>query len=235
MQPPKAKPKKAATWAVVLILLIVALLLPVFLRKPAGLGLPLTLRLPPAHLVAGIPVATRFDMPIGSEHGALTYNAQPFGVRDVSHMPHLGDDLNGCFGENTDFGDPVRAVADGLVIFAGTGTPGLGNIIILLHRMPDDGRLVQSFYAHLESVEAIPWTLVARGERIGSIGNADGLYYAHLHIEMRAFANPWIGGGYREDFDLWMNPTETIRRYRGAPDDDLLPAIALTRKARLTN
>ena len=44
--------------------------------------------------LAALPTATRFDFPIGSEHGALTYNAQPF-----TENRHLGDDLNGIGGE----------------------------------------------------------------------------------------------------------------------------------------
>src|SRR2546423_5432071 len=40
--------------------------------------------------LASLPTATRFDFPLGNEHGAMSYNAQPFTVNQ-----HLGDDLNG--------------------------------------------------------------------------------------------------------------------------------------------
>ncbi|MEZ5388194.1 MAG: hypothetical protein R3F13_22025, partial [Prosthecobacter sp.] len=40
--------------------------------KPLDLAF---LRLSPRE-TASLPLATRFDMPLGSEHGALTYNAQ---------------------------------------------------------------------------------------------------------------------------------------------------------------
>src|SRR4051794_17584066 len=43
--------------------------------------------------LASLPTAGRFDFPIGSEHGALSYNAQPF-----TESRHLGDDLNGIGG-----------------------------------------------------------------------------------------------------------------------------------------
>ncbi len=94
--------------------------------------------------LASLPTAARFDFPIGSEHGALTYNAQPF-----TENRHLGDDLNGIGGENSDLGDPVFAVADGRVLFAGEVGPGWGNVIIVLHALKENGarKYVQSYYA----------------------------------------------------------------------------------------
>jgi hypothetical protein len=45
--------------------------------------------------VATLPLAARFDPPLGGENGALTYDAQPFLT-----TRHLGDDLNGIGGWN---------------------------------------------------------------------------------------------------------------------------------------
>ncbi|MGZ4983412.1 MAG: M23 family metallopeptidase [Chthoniobacterales bacterium] len=168
--------------------------------------------------LAVLPTAARFDFPIGSEHGALTYNAQPF-----TQDRHLGDDLNGIGGENSDMNDPVYAVADGRVLFAHEAGPGWGNVVIVLHAYDENGvrKYVQSFYAHLEKVLVRPKQNVQRGEQIATIGNADGRYWAHLHFEMREFITPFIGPGYREDTRGWINPSEFIRQHRGAPDDDV--------------
>ncbi len=216
--------QRRAAVGVVVAVLVAAAMMRMFYRLPEPKPLPWRFRKPSVVMLATIPSADRFDWPIGSMHGGLAYNAQAFGVRDVSPLPHLGDDLNGVYGYNTDLGDPVRAVANGLVIGAGRAGRGWGKVIAVVHAMPGEGgmrRYVQSFYAHLDRVFVRRGEIVVRGQRIGTIGTADGLYYAHLHFEMRDFANPWIGRGYREDLSGWLNPIEFLERNRGAADDDL--------------
>src|SRR5207253_9947801 len=100
-------------------------------------------------------------------------NAQPF-----TKNHHLGDDLNGIGGEDSDLGDPVYVVADGRVLLARDGGPGWGNVIIVLHAYIDNGasgsetstgkpekvdepggksinderKYVQSYYGHVETM-----------------------------------------------------------------------------------
>ena len=80
-------------------------------------------RLPSSLELASLPTAVCFDFPLGSENGAMTYNAQPF-----TKNHHLGDDLNGIGGEDSDLGDPIYAVADGRVLLARDGGPGWGRL-----------------------------------------------------------------------------------------------------------
>ena len=175
-------------------------------------------QLAPAFVLASLPTASRFDYPLGNENGALAYNAQRF-----TENRHLGDDLNGIGGENSDLGDPIYAVADGRVLLAREGGPGWGNIVIVLHAYEENGarKYVQSYYAHLDEILVAPRQNVRRGEQIATVGTADGRYLAHLHFEMREFTTPFIGPGYREDTRGWIDPSAFIAAHRGALDDDV--------------
>jgi hypothetical protein len=171
-----------------------------------------------AEELVALPTATRFDFPLGSEHGAMAYNAQRF-----TENFHLGDDLNGIGGENSDLGDPIFAIADGRVLLAREAGPGWGNVITILHAYRENGKrqYVQSFYGHVQTILVAPNETVRRGQQIATVGTANGRYLAHLHFEMREFGTPFIGAGYRKDTHGWLDPSAFIRSHRGAPDDDV--------------
>src|SRR3989441_361559 len=175
-------------------------------------------RIPSPLELASIPTATHFDFPLGNENGAMAYNAQRF-----TENHHLGDDLNGIGGENSDLGDPIYAVADGRVLLARDGGPGWGNVIIVLHAIEENGarRYVQSYYGHCDEILVAAGDDVRRGQQIATVGTANGQYFAHLHFEMREFITPFIGPGYREKTDGWLNPSNFIAKHRGAPEDDV--------------
>lgn len=184
---------------------------------------PAFLRLSPLE-IAGLPLATRFDQPLGSEHGALTYNAQPFRLNR-----HLGDDLNGIGGMNSDLGDPVYAAGSGRVVYAGVPGPGWGKMIILAHRVPDlvDPKkihIIQTVYAHLDQMSVKHSQLVQRGDQIGSVGTAGGQYLAHLHFEVREgpYVNPSVG--YADAPLNRLKPEQFLLEHRGAGDETLNPA-----------
>lgn len=212
----------AATVVAMLLVFLLALAAGVFFRLRPDLAAraavnPAFALVSPLDL-ASLPTATRFDFPLGSEHGAFAYNAQPF-----TENRHLGDDLNGIGGENSDLGDPIFAIADGRVLLAQAAGAGWGNIITVLHAVEENGarRYVQSYYAHVEKMLVAPHQNVRRGEQIATVGSANGRYLAHLHFEMREFVTPFIGPGYREDTRGWIDPSEFIRQHRGAPEDDV--------------
>ncbi|HEY2614993.1 MAG TPA: M23 family metallopeptidase [Chthoniobacterales bacterium] len=230
MKPNTSKGRTLARVFLVFVAFLFALSAGVYFRLGAELPGPGPIapafQIAPAILLAALPTAARFDFPIGSENGALTYNAQPF-----TRNRHLGDDLNGIGGENSDLGDPVYAIADGRVWLAHDGGPGWGNVVILLHAYEENGtrKYVQSYYGHLDAILVAPRQNVRRGEQIGTIGTAHGEYLAHLHFEMREFTAPFIGPGYRAETRGWINPSAFIASHRGAPEDDAgRPALEIS-------
>jgi murein DD-endopeptidase MepM/ murein hydrolase activator NlpD len=163
---------------------------------------------------------------MGSAHGALTYDAQTFWeLNEKRGGRHTGDDLNGIGGMNSDLGDPVHAVANGLVVYAGEPSPGWGKTILLAHRTRD-GAILQSMSAHLESIAVPVGGLVARGEKIGAVGTANGNYLAHLHFEMHAADGLSFGGGYLNHRTNRLDPTGTVESLRNAPDDNLGKSVS---------
>ena len=135
--------------------------------------------------MARVPMADGFEWPCGTPEGAMMYDAQPFGADNAKRGgKHTGQDLNGIGGENTDLGEPVYAAARGLVVFSGKPSEDWGNVVVLAHRLPGEDSIIQTLYAHLDTREVSLGTVVHRGRRIGTIGNADGRYLAHLHFEV---------------------------------------------------
>ena len=133
------------------------------------------------------PIADGFQSPCGSANGAFTYDAQPFNTLNTARGGHhSGADLNGIGGEDSDLGMPVNAAARGLVVYTGEPSPAWGKVVILAHRMPDDGRIIQTLYAHLDKSIVRNGQFISRGEPIGTIGTANGHYKAHLHFEVIA-------------------------------------------------
>lgn len=166
--------------------------------------------------VSGLPLAARFEMPMGTELGGLTYNAQPFRT-----TRHLGDDLNGIGGWNSDQGDPVYASGTGRVIYAGVPSDGWGNMVILGHRVPDGSspqgyRVMQTVYAHLESILVKCGETVPRGKMLGTVGTANGRYLAHLHFEVRESLSVYPGMGYSDEPQDRVSPEAFVKEHSGA-------------------
>jgi murein DD-endopeptidase MepM/ murein hydrolase activator NlpD len=101
----------------------------------------------------------------------------PFGEREDplngEGAFHAGIDIAG------DYGDAVRATADGTVEKAGFGT-GYGREIIL-----DHGHGIETLYAHLSGFAVTEGEQVRRGDVIGYIGMTGRTTGPHLHYEVR--------------------------------------------------
>lgn len=149
-------------------------------------------------------IAKGFDFPVGKPDAKGYYNAQKFTVND-----HLGDDWNGTGGGNTDLGDPIYAIGNGYVKFAENYGGGWGNVIRIVHKYK--GKYYESLYAHCDKISIKKGSFVTKGMQIGTIGNADGAYYAHLHLEIREDIFMEIGDGYNKNTKGFLNPTTFIK------------------------
>ena len=97
---------------------------------------------------------------------------------------HFGVDFGG------NMGDPVTAVDNGVVVYAGWNDWGYGNMVVV-----DHGFGWQSLYAHLAEVDVSCGEEVYAGDKIGSVGDSGAADGVHLHFELRndeyGRVNPW--------------------------------------------
>lgn len=209
---------------------------PIYGRDVAPEGMPAVLHpgyIPlTAEQMTKAPTIDGFQSPIGTPNAAFTYDAQPFGTpNEMRGGNHTGQDLNGIGGNNTDEGEPVYAAARGLVVYSGQPADEWGNVVVLLHRLPD-GTRVQTLYAHLKERSARLGETVGRGEPIGSIGTANGHYLAHLHFE--AIPSLCVEAGmpaYAPQGTLnRIDPQELMQKYPAPNFPDPYGAVRLLRK-----
>ena len=154
--------------------------------------------------------ANGFDFPVGKTNAKGYYNAQKFGKNT-----HLGDDWNGVKGGNSDLGDSVYTIANGYVTEATNLGGGWGNVIRIVHKTSGTKwHYVESLYAHCDKLNIKKGDWVKRGAQIGTIGNNGGMYYAHLHLELRHTPDLPLGGGYSKDTSGYLDPTWFIRQHR---------------------
>lgn len=102
-------------------------------------------------------------------------------------------------------GEPVRAVADAVVVHAGP-RGGYGNLIVLEH-----GKNYQTYYAHLSRfAEGLSvGNKVLRGEEIGYVGMTGVTTGPHLHFEIRRESRHFDPLSRENSMTLWnLEPAE---------------------------
>ncbi|HHG84152.1 MAG TPA: M23 family metallopeptidase [Bacteroidetes bacterium] len=166
----------------------------------------------PEILVRVLPV-DGFDYPVGPPNARDYYKFRGFLPKDLEH---LGEDWNGTGGGNTDLGDYVYAAADGVVFYAEDHGGGWGLVIRMVHNYGSKAipQYIETLYAHVASAWVHPGNRMKRGEIIGTIGNAGGIYHAHLHFEMRKAIGKGIRAGYAGDTAGFVDPTKFIEAHR---------------------
>jgi lipoprotein NlpD len=102
---------------------------------------------------------------------------KPLNTFLASKLDRRGIDIAGKFGQ------PVRAVADGKVVYSGNGLSGYGNLIIIKH---SDTYL--SAYAYCQERLVQEGALVKSGKVVAKMGRRDNT--AKLHFEIRRNGKP---------------------------------------------
>lgn len=82
-------------------------------------------------------------------------------------------------------GSPVRAAADGEVVYAGDQAIGFGNVVLVKHA---DGWV--TVYAYLSRIDVKNQQKVTQGQQIGQAGQTGGVSEPQLHFEVRYAPNP---------------------------------------------
>jgi murein DD-endopeptidase MepM/ murein hydrolase activator NlpD len=77
-------------------------------------------------------------------------------------------------------GDPVRAAADGEVVYAGDQVPSFGNLVLVKHA----GGWVTA-YAHMSRILVKNRDQVVQGQEIGAVGQTGKVGAPQLHFEVR--------------------------------------------------
>jgi murein DD-endopeptidase MepM/ murein hydrolase activator NlpD len=157
-------------------------------------------------------LADGFDFPVGKPEAQGYYKARGF----RSHG-HLGEDWDGVGGGDTDLGDPIYSIGDGIVVFARDVHMGWGKVVIVRHSYRENGtvKTIDALYGHLNSILVSRGHNVARGQQIATMGTAHGQYDAHLHLEIRK--NIEIGmsrSAFQRDFTNYYDPSAFITAHR---------------------
>ena len=159
------------------------------------------------------PLADGFDQAVGKPDARGYYIYRGFWPNG-----HLGEDWNGNGGGDTDLGDPVYAIADGVVVFSDDYKRRWGNVVIIRHAYREKNGstvYVDSLYGHLDKRQVRMYQVVKRGQQIGTIGNCYGVYAAHLHLEIRK--NLKIGmnrSAFAKDYSNYHSPKAFIAQHR---------------------
>lgn len=158
-------------------------------------------------------LADGFDFPVGKPNGDGYYKSRGYWPNG-----HLGEDWNGKGGGDSDLGAPIFSTARGVVIISENIGVGWGNCIIVRHPYRESTgkiEMVDSLYAHLQQRLVKVGQVVEKGQLVGTMGGNNGMYFVHLHFEMRK--NLRIGmnrSQFARDNTNYYSPTDFINQHR---------------------
>lgn len=127
-------------------------------------------------VVEGVDDETRLTFPVPTGHMGRGFGFTRTG--ELRRRRHQGVDIG------APEGSPIVAARGGLVVFSDNAITGYGNMVMILH--PDGD---STFYAHCRATFVAAGEVVARGQRIGEVGETGFAGGPHLHFELRR--NGW--------------------------------------------
>ena len=101
------------------------------------------------------------------------------GFGDRGGKPHDGIDIP------APRGTPVKAAADGVVLYSGDEIKGYGNLVIIRH----EGGVI-TVYAHGDKNLVSEGDEVERGQAVAEVGDSGTASTTHLHFEVRVDEKP---------------------------------------------
>jgi murein DD-endopeptidase MepM/ murein hydrolase activator NlpD len=141
-----------------------------------------------------LPQFKRFDMPDLPAQYAGEYDwPVEAGVVSSEYGRRFGK-LHKGIDVAADIGEPIHAIANGYVVYAGNKIAGYGNIVVLRH---DEATM--TLYAHNSRMKVKTGQRVTQGQVIALLGNSGRSTGPHSHFEIR-----------RED--VAVNPRELLAR-----------------------
>jgi len=177
-------------------------------------------------------LADGFDFPVGKP------NADGYRIsRGFTPHGHLGEDWVGQGGSGTAYRNPVYAAGNGIVTLARDFRRAWGNVIVVRHAFLEEGQVkyADSLYAHLDRILVREGQQVVRGEQIGTIGNAHGLYPPHLHFEVhKNLAIGVVHTMFAGDYTNYYGPSEFINSHRKLSSGNRFATVAINNFAMPT-
>jgi hypothetical protein len=149
-----------------------------------------------ARVLAGtLPVANIFDLAAPAQAVAPRHAWLQRPIADADGNPHIdasylyGSTMGGRFQQhqgvefNNPAGTPVRAAADGTVVFAGVAEAG-SNTVVIRHDRQWEGQHLFTAYYHNASIDVAVGQRVSAGTVISRVGNTGRATNEHLHFEV---------------------------------------------------
>ena len=156
---------------------------------------------------------------------------QGFGSLNYNGTPHMGEDWN----KNNDRGAQLNSIATGTVMDITSADDGWGKTVLIQHVAPSGYYFltgtgqklstIYSLYAHIleqgqtnydstKDIQQIETQTILIGDPVGQLGDANGLYYDHLHFAI--LIDGTHVAGYRDNGYGWnlmgyyTDPSELI-------------------------